>query len=109
MIPFEPVDQDWLRSYFGESLYPATAAENASDALAAVSPLSLLLAWEEIQEIVAGIPAPEEIAEKLAALGAKTTLTDIGVPEEKLPEILTAAPYCRNRLTLMRLRRMIRS
>ena len=107
VIPFEPVDQDWLRSYFGESLYPATAAENASDALAAVSPLSLLLAWEEIQKIVAGIPVPEEIAEKLAALGAKTTLTDIGVPEEKLPEILTAAPYCRNRLTLMRLRRMI--
>ena len=70
--------------------------------------LGVTATWEEIQEIVAGIPAPEEIAEKLTALGAKTTLTDIGVPEEKLPEILDAAPYCRNRLTLMRLRRMIR-
>jgi len=105
--PYEPLDEDWLRSYFGEELFPATAAENGTDALAAVSPLAILTAWPEIQAIVAEIPTAEELMERLTALGAKVTLADIGVPEEKLSEILDAAPYCRNRLTLMRLRRMI--
>lgn len=109
IMPFEPVDQDWLRSYFGEDLYPATAAENEKDALRAASPLAILMAWPEIQEIVAEIPTAEELTKRLTALGAKTSLSDIGVPEEKLNEILDAAPYCRNRLTLMRLRRMIRN
>lgn len=108
VIPFQPLDEDWLRSYFGPELSPATLAENEKDALAAVSPLSVLLAWPRIQEIVAQIPTAEELTERLTALGAKISLTDIGVPEEKLGEILDAAPYCRNRLTLMRLRRMIR-
>lgn len=105
IVPFEPVDETWLRSYFGEELYPATAAENAKDALRDASPLAIVMAWDEIRQIVAGIPAPEELTERLTALGTKTSLSDIGVPEEKLSEILDAAPYCRNRLTLMRLRR----
>ena len=109
VIPFQPLDEDWLRSYFGEKLFPGTVAENAKDALAHVSPLAILLAWPEIQEIVAEIPTAEELTERLTALGAKASLTDIGVPEEKLSEILDAAPCCRNRLTLMRLRRMIRN
>ena len=67
------------------------------------------MAWPEIQEIVAEIPTAEELTERLTALGTKVSLSDIGVPEEKLPEILDTAPYCRNRLTLMRLRRMIRN
>ena len=108
ICPFEAVDQTWLRTYFGEALYPATAAENENDALRPVSPLAILMAWPEIQEIVAEIPTAEELTERLTALGTKVSLTDIGVPEEKLEEILDAAPYCRNRLTLMRLRRMIR-
>jgi glycerol-1-phosphate dehydrogenase [NAD(P)+] len=109
IVPCESVDENWLRSYFGEELYPATAAENAKDALLDASPLAIVMAWEEIQQIVAGIPSAEELVERLTALGAKTSLSDIGVPEEKLGEILDAAPYCRNRLTLMRLRRMIRN
>jgi glycerol-1-phosphate dehydrogenase [NAD(P)+] len=40
-------------------------------------------------------------------LGAKHTLGDLGVPEEKLPLILDASPLIRNRLTLMRMRRML--
>jgi len=109
ILPFEPVDQNWLRNYFGQELYPATAAENEKDAMRAASPLAILMAWPEIQEIVAEIPTAEELSGRLVQMGAKTTLTDIGVPEEKLSEILDAAPYCRNRLTLMRLRRMIRN
>ena len=42
------------------------------------------------------------------SLGAKHTLKDIGVEEEKRPLILDTSPLIRNRLTLMRMRRMIR-
>ena len=38
-------------------------------------------------------------------LGAVTTLSDIGVDEEKTEKILEYSPLVRNRLTLMRLRR----
>jgi glycerol-1-phosphate dehydrogenase [NAD(P)+] len=57
VTPYKPVDDAWLRTYFGETLYPATAAENAKDALLDASPLAIVMAWEEIQNIVAGIPS----------------------------------------------------
>ena len=56
---------------------------------------------------MASIPEAETIRARLAALGAKQTLTDLGVPEEKLPELLRVSPLVRSRLTLMRARRML--
>ena len=49
----------------------------------------------------------ETVRQRLQALGAKQSLTDLGVPEEKLPELLRISPLIRNRLTLMRARRML--
>ena len=43
----------------------------------------------------------------MAQLGAKRSLSDIGISEDKLPELLDNSPLARNRLTLMRMRRMM--
>ena len=53
------------------------------------------------------IPEGETVRQRLQALGAKQSLADLGVPEEKLPELLRISPLIRNRLTLMRTRRML--
>ena len=107
-LPYWPIDQAALRDFFGPDLYPVAQRENQRDCLAAVTEDALIRAWPRIREIVARIPAAEEIESRLRALGAKHTLEDIGVPEEKRAVLLEYSPLVRNRLTLMRIRRMIR-
>ena len=107
-LPYRPIDQTALRDFFGPDLYPVAQRENQRDCLATVTEDALIRAWPRIREIVARIPAAEEIESRLRALGAKHTLEDIGVPEEKRDVLLEYSPLVRNRLTLMRIRRMIR-
>ena len=108
VLPYEPIDQNDLHRFFGELLYPIAKRENERECLSAVTEESLIRAWPRIREIVARIPAADEIQGLLAALGAKHTLEDIGVPEEKRSALLDYSPLVRNRLTLMRMRRMLR-
>lgn len=108
VLPYQPLDQDWLRSFFGEALYPVARRENERECLASVTPEALRRAWPEIRKIVSDIPAAEEIEALLRDLGAKHTLGELGVDPEKAPMILDTSPLIRNRLTLMRMRRMIR-
>ena len=61
-----------------------------------------------MRTIIKEIPTGEEIFARLEKLGAKRTLADIGIPEEKLAFIIENSPTIRNRLTLMRMRRMIK-
>ena len=107
-LPYRPIDQAALREFFGPDLYPVAQRENQRECLAAVTEESLCRAWPRIREIISGIPAAAEIEERLQALGAKHTLEDLGVPEEKRDILLQYSPLVRNRLTLMRMRRMIR-
>ena len=107
VLPYAQVDLDWLRDYFGEKLWPAAYSENEHDCLARVTPERLTECWPEMRRIVASIPEGETVRQRLQALGAKQSLTDLGVPEEKLPELLRISPLIRNRLTLMRTRRML--
>lgn len=104
VLPYAQVDLDWLRDYFGEKLWPAAYSENAHDCLAQVTPERLTECWPEMRRIVASIPEGETVRQRLQALGAKQSLADLGVPEEKLPELLRISPLIRNRLTLMRTR-----
>ena len=108
ILPFEPLSDERLLSVFGEALFEACKKENASDCLSKVSPETLVAAWPRIREIIGSIPPADEIFAMLEQLQAKRTLSDIGIPEDRLPLILENSPLIRNRLTLMRMRRMIR-
>ena len=107
VLPYAQVDMAWLRDYFGEKLWPAAYSENQRDCLSQVTPERLTECWPEMRRIVASIPEGETVRQRLADLGAKQSLADLGVPEEKLPELLRISPLVRNRLTLMRARRML--
>lgn len=108
LVPFTPIDMNWLEEFFGEKLYPSARAENEHDCLAQVTPEKLAAAWPEMRKIIAAIPTEEALYKLLEGLGAKRCLEDIGVPEEKRQLLLDTSPMIRNRLTLMRMRRMLR-
>ncbi len=105
--PYQPLDDGWLRNFYGDTLYPTAVEENQSDCLAAVSPEAIVKAWPAIRGIIAEIPTEAEIFEKFEKLGAKRCLSDLEVPEELLPVLIAHSPTVRNRLTLMRVRRML--
>lgn len=109
LVPYAPIDQEKLRAFWGEKLYPIAKRENEKDCLAGVTPEDIRRAWPEIRRVAAQIPSPEEVERLLTDLGAKHTLPDIGVDAAKRPVILDESPLIRNRLTLMRMRRMIRA
>ena len=109
VLPYKPIDQVWLREFFGEELFPVAKRENEKECLAAVTPEAIIQAWPEIRSIIAQIPVAEEVETLLVDLGAKHTLSDIDVDEGKRQAILDTSPLIRNRLTLMRMRRMIRA
>ena len=108
LLPYEPLSDEQLMSVFGEKLFEACKKENSADCLSKVSPEKLAEAWPRIREIIGEIPPAEEIFRMLEALGAKRTLSDIGIPDDRLPVILECSYMIRNRLTLMRIKRMIR-
>ena len=107
-VPYRAVPEERFREIFGERLFAGCREENTPDCLAQVTPEALVRAWPDIREIVADIPPAEEILGVLERLGAKRSLPDLGVPEETLPLLLDDSPLVRGRLTLMRMRRMIR-
>jgi len=61
--------------------------------------------WKEICKIIEAIPTYDELIEKYETIGAKSNLSDIDIPKERLKALLEYSPLVRNRVTLMRLRR----
>ncbi len=100
-------EESYVRAFVGDKLLEGVMKENVKDSAGGVTKEKLAGCWPQIRQIMAAIPAPDAVEEKLSALGAKKNLADLGIAEERLPEILQALPMARNRLTLMRLRRMI--
>jgi glycerol-1-phosphate dehydrogenase [NAD(P)+] len=105
--PYRAVSREKLSKIFGPKLLDACAEENAQDCLAPVTEQALVDAWPDIRAIVSHIPGADELDALLTDLNAKHTLEDLGVPGDRLPLILDASPLIRNRLTLMRMRRML--
>ena len=105
--PYTPFPTEEMRAFFGERLCRSIEEENRCDCLAEVTPERLGESWRQLREIIAAIPAPEELFRVLERLDAKRTPEDIGVSSSDLDKLLRCSPLVRNRLTLMRARRMI--
>ena len=109
LIDYAPVSTEELSAFFGEKLAGAIVAENEKDCLQPVTKERLAQCWPEIRRIVAAIPKSETFYGLLSQLGAKRSLEDIGVASEDTETLLKYSPLVRNRLTLMRIRRMIKA
>lgn len=101
-----PASDDYIANMFGEKLKESIIKENANDCALGITEKNLMSHFEMIREIIESIPTYEELVKIYKMLGAKTSLSDIGIYEEKLCSLLEYSPLVRNRLTLMRLRRI---
>ncbi len=100
------VNDAYLRPVYG-SLTESVLDENRADVMSGITPDLLAAKWPLVSEVIQCIPPYEEILEIMERIGAKTTLSDLGVKQEKLATILEFSPYVRARLTFMRLIRML--
>ena len=105
--PYCPVTEKEIEAVYGRDLAQAIAGENREDCLAGVTRSLLAEKWPEICAVAAQLPEEGELSAILSKLGAKRSLEDIGIPESKKGLLLDWSPLVRNRLTLMRVRRMI--
>ena len=104
---YSAVSDEKLAGFFGERLAEAVISENRNDSLAPVSREVFAEKWDEIRKIIRKIPDPEVLYGILEKLDAKRSLEDIGVSTESEGLLLEYSPLVRNRLTLMRARRMM--
>lgn len=95
-------DVDFYRSNFG-SLAEALFEENQNDCLAKVQPTLLRQNWQEITRAVSEIPTHEQLLLLFRKWGLKSSLSDLGIEENKLLKVVSLSPFVRNRLTLNRL------
>ncbi len=105
---YAPIPEEHFRKFFGERLADSLIKENENDCLAKVSREKLSASWSELRHIIDELPTEEYLYRLLEMLDAKRDLASIGVEESELPVLLKNSPLVRNRLTLMRTRRMMK-
>ena len=104
---YPEISSNYIGNMFGDNLGLSIIKENANDCAIDITAKLIVKKWDEIRDIIDTIPTYKELIAKYEMLGAKSSLCDIDVPEEKSNLLLDYSPLVRNRLTLMRLRRAI--
>lgn len=105
---YERATDEYITRAFGEVIAPSVILENQNDPCANLTREDIKKHIEEIREVVRDVPTADELQRIYTMLGVTSTLLEIGVPDEKLNQILEYSPLVRCRLTLMRLARATR-
>ena len=105
--PFEPLSKEWIYEKFGDRLAEGIIKENENDVLATFDPQNIVDHWDEIRELIATIPSAEELEQLYKAVGAKYLPEHVGIDPSLADEMLTVSAAIRNRLTLIRMRRVL--
>jgi len=63
--------------------------------------------WSHIQAVAAAVPSAEELTSVLKTAGAPTDATDLGLSHDEVATAMQMAHYCRNRLTIVKIGRML--
>lgn len=102
---YPEIKEDYIRNMFG-NLSDEIIKENERDVLKNVDLDVLKKKIPEIKAIIDVIPSGEKIREILKKFNAPSKLCEIGLKEEDLKTVLEYSPLVRNRLTVMRLKRL---
>ena len=105
--PFQPLTEDWVREKFGERLMPGIMKENENDVLATFPSQNIVDHWDEIRELIAQIPPVEEMEKLYSDCHCKYRPEDIGIDPSLADEMLEISAAIRNRLTLIRMLRVL--
>ncbi len=105
--PFQPLTEEWVREKFGERLMPGIMKENENDVLATFPSQNVVDHWDEIRELIAKIPSVEEMEKLYSDCHCKYRPEDIGIDPSLADEMLEISAAIRNRLTLIRMLRVL--
>ncbi len=104
--PFHPLTRAWVDEKFG-SLADGIMKENENDVLGTFDPQNIVDHWAEVKDIIAAIPPAEELAALYDKIGAIYKPEDIGIDPALADDMLSVSAAIRNRLTLIRMRRVL--
>lgn len=104
---FQPLTSEWVMEKFGRRLYDGIMKENENDVLGTFDPQNIVDHWDEIRELIATIPPVEELEALYKGVGAKYLPEHIGIDPALSDEMLPISAAIRNRLTLVRMCRVL--
>ena len=104
---FEPLSPDWVMEKFGERLYEGIMKENEHDVLSTFDPQRIVDSWDSVRKLIATIPPAEELEALYKAVGSKYLPEHIGIDPALTDEMLPISAAIRNRLTLVRMLRVL--
>ena len=105
--PFEPLSVEWIREKFGDRLADGIVKENAQDVLGTFDPQNIVDCWEDIRNLIRTIPAPETLEKVYQGCSCRYLPEHIGIDPALSEEILPVSAAIRNRLTLVRMLRVL--
>lgn len=105
--PFEPLSEQWIKEKFGDRLAPGIIKENENDVLATFDPQNIVDHWDEIRAMINELPSVEEMEALYKGCNAKYLPEHIGIDPALEREMLPISAAIRNRLTLVRMLRVL--
>ena len=102
------LEEDMLKEVFkSREMYDSIMKENTPDPLLNVNKVILQNRLESIAEILEKLPTLDFVKNTLKRAKAVTTLEEIGLSNDIKQNSIRVSPYVRNRLTLMRISKML--
>ena len=105
--PFVPLTRDWVVEKFGERLADGIMKENEHDVLGTFDPQNIVDHWDEIKAMLDALPSVEEMEKLYSDCGCKYLPEHIGIDPALADEMLDISAAIRNRLTLVRMKRVL--
>ena len=105
--PFTPLTEAWVLEKFGERLAPGIMKENENDVLGTFPSQNIVDHWDEIKAMLDALPSVEEMDKLYADCGCKYLPEHIGIDPALADEMLDISAAIRNRLTLVRMKRVL--
>ena len=102
------LEEDMIKEVFkSREMYDSIMKENTPDPLLNVNKVILQNRLESIAEILEKLPTLDFVKNTLKRAKAVTTLEEIGLSNDVKQNSIRVLPYVRNRLTLMRISKML--
>ena len=104
----EAVDWDDVYAFYGDMADEVKKVNFPDNIVDEVDMSILKNRWGEICEIIRGVPDYEKCRAAMIKAGCKITVEDIGKDRELFDSCMKYSPYMRHRLTLLRIKDMIK-
>jgi glycerol-1-phosphate dehydrogenase [NAD(P)+] len=102
-VPYKGFPHESLRGKFGVNVYSELMPYNNPDEGTLVGYEKLIDNWDAIRKICTDMPTSGEMERIFREIGVKTTISDLGLSGDILPDTLEAGSYVRGRMTLFRI------